>query len=251
MSVTQTEFRSALLDSAQPRPKGLADAEGHAAGRRFDVYRNNVAVSLNDALATGFPTISKLLGDENFRAIAGVFLRKSPPTSPLMMHYGAEFPAFLRGFEPLAHLGYLGDVAEMELALRRSYHAADADPIAPDALAQIPPDQLGNVVFTFAPSVELLSSPWPIHAIWAFNMAQGPKPAAVAQDAIILRPEFDPKPHLLGLGALACMNHLIAGKTLTQAAQSGTAAHGDFDLGPLLALLLSGNAITSLTLTDE
>ncbi len=250
MTVTQTTFRSAILDGQQDRPLGLSDAEGRPAGRRFDVYRNNVAVSLTDALATGFPTIAKLIGEENFNAVAGIFLRQSPPASPLMMHYGAGFPDFLRDFEPLAHLGYLGDVADLELALRRSYHAADAPPIAADALASVPPEHLGEVTFTFAPAVSLLSSPWPLHAIWAFNMQNGPKPEAVAQDVIILRPEFDPEPHALPPGGLACLQSLMAGNPLGIAAARASEADKAFDLSAILTLLLPGNALTSITISQ-
>ncbi|TCL08979.1 putative DNA-binding protein [Shimia isoporae] len=249
MIVSQTEFRGALLDGARDRPLGLVDDKGRAAGRRFDVYRNNVAVSLTEALAQGFPTIAKLLGEENFNAIAGVFLRQSPPASPLMMHYGAGFPEFLSAFEPLQHLGYLGDVAKLELALRRAYHAEDASPIAPDALAEIDPLQLGNVVMTFAPALEILQSPWPQHAIWAFNMANGPKPEATAQDVLITRAEFDPTPHALPAGAYACMAALMEGKTLGEGVSAGSEVAANFDLGALLALLLGGNAITSLKIT--
>ncbi|MGR3637009.1 MAG: HvfC/BufC family peptide modification chaperone [Shimia sp.] len=250
MIVSQTEFRGALLNSARDRPLGLVDDKGRAAGRRFDVYRNNVAVSLTDALSTGFPTIAKLLGEENFAVIAGVFLRQTPPASPLMMLYGAGFPEFLADFAPLQHLGYLADVARLELALRRAYHAADAAPIAPDALAAIAPEKLGNVVMAFAPAVETLQSPWPIHAIWAFNMADGPKPDAIAQDVLITRTEFDPKLHALSAGGFACLTALLAGLPLGDAAAKGSEAAQDFDLGALLAILLAGNAITSLTLTD-
>ncbi len=248
MTVTQTKFRAALLDAAADRPLGLTDAHGHPAGRRFDVYRNNVAVSLSEALATGFPTIAKLLGSENFAAVAGVYLRQSPPVSPLMMHYGASFPAFLRSFEPLADLGYLGDVADLELAMRRAYHAADAPPIAADALACVPPEQLGDVTLGLSPALHLLRSAWPVHAIWAFNMADGPKPPAIAQDVVVLRAEYDPQPHALPAGAHACLLALISGQTLGEAAETGTAGAADFDLGALLGLLLGANAITSLAL---
>lgn len=247
-TVTQTEFRGAIFDAARARPDGLSDAIGQAAGRRFDVYRNNVAVSLTDALATGFPTIAKLIGTENFNAIAGVFLRQSPPSSPMMMHYGEAFPAFLEGFEPLAHLGYLADVARLELALRRAYHAADAAPIEPNVLATLPQERLTDLVMTFAPAVSLLRSPWPIHAIWAYNMQDGPKPQAVAQDVIILRPEFDPEPLALASGGYEFITALMAGGTLGAAAAVATDEAPDFDLGATLGLLLTGNALTSVEL---
>ena len=41
----QATFATALLDARVPLPPGLIDAEGRPAHRRFDVYRNNVAVS--------------------------------------------------------------------------------------------------------------------------------------------------------------------------------------------------------------
>lgn len=108
---TQTDFRTALLDAAHPVPAGLVDGQGRAAGRRYDVYRNNVAVSLQDALKTAFPAIASLLGPDNFAMAAGLYLRQHQPGNPLMMHYGASFPAFLAGLEPLKSIGYLADLS--------------------------------------------------------------------------------------------------------------------------------------------
>ena len=44
------QFVPALLDPEAAIPPGLVDRAGRAAGKRFDVYRNNVAVGLADAL---------------------------------------------------------------------------------------------------------------------------------------------------------------------------------------------------------
>lgn len=245
---SQAEFRAALLDGARAVPEGLNDANGHPAGRRFDVYRNNVAVSLTEALESGFPVIAKLLGEENFKAVSGVYLRQSPPENPLMMHYGRSFPAFLAGFEPLSHLRYLGDVAELELALRRSYHAADSNPLAGDVLARIPENQLENLQLGLAPSVQVVSSPWPIHDIWTFNMVEdAPKPRPVAQDVLVVRAEFDPEPLLMPDGGAVFVTALLGGETLGAAASQAVESQPDFDLSAALALLLNSQAITSAT----
>ena len=248
MSVSQTDFRTAILSAETPVPTGLVDAQGRAAGRRFDVYRNNVAVSLTEALETGFPVIAKLLGDENFKAIAGVFLRQSPPSSPLMMQYGDEFPRFLANFEPLAHIGYLADIAQMELALRRSYHAADCAPLTSETLGAIAPDDLAEQKLGIAPSTQIIQSAWPIFDIWTFNMIDGaPKPRAIAQDVIITRPDFDPEPHILPTGGADFLRELRAGQTLGDAAETTIAQHPNFDLGACLGQLLEHQALTSLT----
>ena len=85
MSISQNTFSAALLNADQPVPEGLSDPTGAPAGARFSVYRNNVVVSLSEALATGFPLVRKLVGQETFQRIAGLYVRKNPPTSPLMM----------------------------------------------------------------------------------------------------------------------------------------------------------------------
>jgi len=97
MITTQTEFRAALLDPASPSPEGVRNPDGMHATKRFDVYRNNVAVSLTDALETAFPVVNKLVGNDFFLAMAGAYLRAHPPKSPVMMFYGDEMPTFLRG----------------------------------------------------------------------------------------------------------------------------------------------------------
>ncbi len=177
MSVDQAMFRRAMLAPDQPVPEGLTDGVGRPAGRRFAVYRNNVAVSLTEALETGFPAIRGLIGEENFKKVAGLYLRAHTPASPLMMQYGADFPQFLSDFQPLSHIGYLADVAQLELALRQSYHAADAAPLDAARLDGLPPERLFAARFTLAPALRLIRSPWPLHAIWAYATQPGaPKP---------------------------------------------------------------------------
>ncbi|MDC0660714.1 DNA-binding domain-containing protein [Leisingera sp. SS27] len=247
MSVSQTEFTRAMMDAGQPVPDGLIDHQDQPAGRRFSVYRNNVAVSLTEAMHSAFPVIAKLLGKQNMDGLAGIYLRQHPPSSPLMMFYGEHFPAFLEGMEQLQHLGYLGDEARLELALRRAYHAADAAPITPDALGALTPDQLMNTRLTLAPAVQVICSPWPIHAIWRFNTKDGAsKPEARAEDVLVTRPEFDPIPQILPPGGAIWIRALMQGATIGEALEQAAAADETFDLGATLALLLQGGAITGL-----
>ena len=84
-SVDQATFTQAMMDATQDVPLGLVDHEGAAAGQRFSVYRNNVAVSLTEAMHSAFPVVAKLLGKENMDGLSGPFLRAHPPSSPLMM----------------------------------------------------------------------------------------------------------------------------------------------------------------------
>ena len=240
MTSPQATFTAALLDPTRPAPEGLAD--GHS-GRRFDVYRNNVAASLTEALITAFPTVTKLLGEANMRPLATLHLRAHPPSSPLMMHYGAAFPDFLASLEQLQRLGYLPDIARLELALRRSYHAADARPIDPQTLAAHSPEALLHARLTLAPAVELARSNWPIHAIWRFNTEENaPKPAMRPEDVLISRPGFDPLVHLLPPGGADFVETLQSGGCFGDAC----ATLAEADIAAMLGLLLQGQAIIAI-----
>ncbi|OSP54249.1 DUF2063 domain-containing protein [Pseudoruegeria sp. SK021] len=244
----QSEFVAALLDPAAAVPAGLTGPDGRPAGKRFDVYRNNVVVSLTEALETGFPVVRKLVGDAFFQAMAGLFLRQHPPQSPVLALYGAEFPEFLAQFPPAQHLAYLADVARLELDLRRAYHAADAPPLDPACLQDLSQDALMATRFTFAPAVTLRTSPYPIHAIWQRNMTPGaPVPTPGAQTVLISRPEFDPMLDLLDPAQSAFIQSLKNAATFGVALAAATDADPLFDLTPALGLLLARGALTSLT----
>lgn len=240
--MTEGGFIAALLDPSHPVPTGLVRPDGQPAGKRFDVYRNNVAVGLTEALQAAFPVVQKLVGEAFFTAMAGVFLRAHPPTSRIMMLYGDAFPDFLAGFYPVAAYPYLPDVARIEQALRESYHARDALPLPMSAFA-IPEPELLAARVTFAPTLRLIRSTWPIHAIWRFNTQGGAQPEPGPEDVLVLRPEFDPAPHVLPPGGGAFVAHLLAGATLGQALADSPP---DFNLPAVMTLLLNGHAITGL-----
>jgi len=247
VSVDQTHFIRALLDPAHPAPAGLVNPDGAQASKRFDVYRNNVASSLTEALITAFPVIYKLVGDRFFRAMAGVYLRAHPPKSALMMFYGAEMPAFLAGFEPVQKLPYLLDVARLELALRHSYHAADVQALLPEAFAQMPTDRLMAARLRLAPAMHLIRSRWPVHGIWRANMQDDvPKPEMRGENVLITRPEFDPILSTLAPGGGTFVAQLIEGARFGEALDGATSQVPDFDLTATLGLLMAGGAIIRL-----
>ena len=249
MTVSESVFRQGLLDASVPVPDGLMDGDGRAAGRRYSVYRNNVAVSLREALAAGFPAVERLIGEENFARVAGVYLRQEQPGSPLMMHYGAGFPAFLESFAPLSHLGYLPDVARLDLMMRQSYHAADAAPVDPSVLQGLDDDRLARARLRLAPSARLLRSAWPVLSIWRFTMEPDrPKPVTQAEDVLILRHAFDPAPHLLPPGGAIFLSTVMAGKNFGAAMQ---AAGDDFEIGRVIGLLLENGALVALDIEGD
>jgi len=249
MSVNQTAFTTALLNPEQAVPNGLIDPQGRPAGKRFDVYRNNVVFSLLEAMQTAFPAIEKLLGPALFREIAIDYIRQNPPLTPILMFYGSGFDAFLQDIKALSKYPFLADVARLELLRREAYHAADIPPITPDTLAAITPEKLVALRFEFTPGLRLLDSNYPVVGIWEYNMADSaPKPAQEPQSALISRPAFDPVVSLIPRTTSDFLHLLQQGSTLGESLDAITSQTGNFDLGTTLGLMLQTEIITKTIL---
>lgn len=246
MNVDQTQFTKALLNPEIRVPEGLIDHQGRPAGKRFDVYRNNVVMSLMEAMQTAFPVIHKLVGDAFFRAMAGVYVREYPPKTPMLMFYGGAFPAFLETFEPAQNLPYLPDVARLELARRSSYHAADADALDPNTLGTLAPDTLMSAKLTLAPSLRLMASSYPILDIWTMNMVEGaPKPEMKAQTVLLTRPALDVDMVEIDTAQYTFILNLKT-MPLGDAFEATLEKDGTFDLTQALSLLMAHQLIINI-----
>jgi hypothetical protein len=178
----QTDFATALLNADKSVPDALTSHTSRVPVKRFAVYRNNVVVSLVNALRTRFPATEKIVGAEFFFAMARLFVTEHPPRSRILSEYGDDFPDFIAHFEPAAELCYLPDVARLEAARTRAYHAADAEPVLPDALAAIDPARIAGMRLTLHPSLQIVRSRHPVVTIWAMN---GPAPGIRRDGAAI------------------------------------------------------------------
>ncbi|HEX5802096.1 MAG TPA: DNA-binding domain-containing protein [Azospira sp.] len=247
-------FAAALLDPAPALPAGLRSWNGSDPAQRFGVHRNNVAVSLVEALADTFPVAQALVGADFFRAMAHEFVRRSPPASPVLAYYGADFPDFAAAFPPAATVPYLGDVARLEYARVLAFHAADAAPVAAVALAArlADPQALPGLCLQLSPSLRLLRSDWAIVSLWAAHQGPGrPDEAlaaidpAVAETALVVRCGLAVEVRALADGDSRFVEALLAGQALA-AASAAAAAVPDFDLAAAFALLLRAQAITGI-----
>lgn len=236
----QSVFAAALLDPLAPIPAGVVGPDGLADPKRFSVYRNNVAASLTRALEAAFPTVRKLVGDAFFAAMAGVFLRDHPPRSRMMMLYGDALPGWLQTFPPVAHLGYLPDVARLDQAMRESYHAADSAPLSEMEFQRLLGEDIAGLRLQLAPSLRLIRSDWPLHSIWVATSEGGGAPQPGPEDVLVLRPEFDPRPHRLPPGGGAFLEGLQSGLALGESLERAGAAES---LPAILSLLVAGRAI--------
>lgn len=249
-----TAFAEPLLQPARVAPAGIVGPHGKAANKRYDIYRNNVTVSLIESLAAIFPATQRITGLDFFRAMARLHLRETPPTSPLLFEYGRDFPAFIARYEYAQSLPWLADVARIERAWLDAYHAADRQPLDVQALARVPAESLSEVSFVPHPATRIVSSSFA--ALSAFAAHRGgdaaePIDITVPEDALITRPGLEVVVRRLPPGGAAFLTLLMAGHTLGEAASATLSSNPAFDLPAAIAGMIEAEAFATLRIGDS
>ncbi len=250
----QRAFAQAILDPTRPVPPGLVGPDGAPSGKRFAVYRNGVVAGLVEALRLAYPAVLRLVGDAFFAAMARLYAARRPPSSPIMLDYGASFPLFIEGFEPAAELPYLADVARLERAWTEAYHAAEAAPLDAVALGALSSDELTGLGFSLHPSVRIVRSRFPVVSIWRQNVADfptAPIDLRRKEDALVARPDADVWVRRLPSGAAMFIEALAAKATVAEAAAAALREEARFDLADALAGLLQAEALAGWRLADR
>jgi len=150
--------------------KVKGEEQSQEAIARFSIYRNNVILSLSEAIGDTFPVVKRLIGIDCFNAAAVSFVRKNPPSQPSLLFYGEGFIDYIKTWPACSELSYLTDVARLEWNYIRAFHAADEALLDNNRLAEIAPEDLTEAGFVVHPSVHLMQSQWPVDSIWEENL---------------------------------------------------------------------------------
>jgi hypothetical protein len=247
-------FSAALTDPASRTPSGVVGPNGKAAVRRYNVYRNNVTVSLIEALASIFPAVRRITGPDFFRAMARFHLRETPPSSPLLFEYGRDFPDFIDRYEYARPMPWLSDTARVERAWLDAYHAADAEPLASLELAAIPDNRLAEAVFQVHPAMRIVRSRYAAATIFAANRGEGSSAqinAVEAEDALITRPQLEVVVRHLPPGGAVFLETLASAKQLAEAATAALETCPSFDIGAAIVGMLDAGVFTAVSLGDS
>ncbi len=254
----QTAWCAALLDPDRDVPPGLVTWNGSDPVQRFAIYRNNVTVSLMEAVADTFPVSQAVVGEGRFRDLARAFVRTHPPTSPVLARYGRGFARFLADSDLASLHPYLPDLARLELVCLDALQAADAPPIDPDSLASAlaRPQTLPSLRLALHPSLTTLCSPYAVVSLWAAQQEDDASPAVdpfVPESAWVLRRGRSLRVLPMSAGDCRFVDSLQAGATLGDAAEAAArpdrGAETGFDLTRCLAVLLREQVLTGITFT--
>ena len=252
----QTLTLDALLHGGASRTAAAAallrSDRGPAPERRLQVYRNNLVVSLTAALEAVYPVVARLVGAGFFRQLARAFIVEHPSRSGNLHAFGRELPAWLRTSASLQSLPYLGDVAALEWAFHEVYHEADAEPLDPARLAEVPTALQPALQLHLQPATRFVASPFPILAIWQANQdGAAPAPPISLDDGavrlLVARRDLDIELRLLGDAEARWLRALDAGRPLAFALQSALDVDPAFDFGAALGRHLQLGTFSGLS----
>lgn len=242
-------FASGLLNPEVAAPVGIVAISDNSLADRYNIYRNNVTVSLIDALAAIYPAVQRITGVEFFRAMARFHVRATPPSSPLLFEYGRDFPAFIEGYAYAQEMPWLADTARIERAWMDAYHAADLPVLLVESVATIEEAALPDVRFVPHPAVSVVRSIYPAVAIFAMNRADGPVVplrSGESEDGLITRPGQEVIVSRLPPGGATFLTCLIKGASLGESVATACEECPLFDLSANLAGMISAGVFTAI-----
>lgn len=243
-----SEFQDRFAGRVVARALFTDQADGSP---RMLVYRNTVIKGLIDVLRANYPTVEQLVGTHWFQAVAGLHVLEYLPQEPSLALYGADFPDFLRTFEPAGSLPYLADVARLDRWWTESYFAADAPCLLPSELAALAPEALGQTRLQLHSAARLGVGEHSALTIWRCNRPPAVSPATlkvedVDEAVLITRRRGDVQVMLLAPWEWSFMSHVQLGATLSEAALAAMALTPQADMATLIARLIGAGAFATL-----
>jgi hypothetical protein len=230
----------------------LSAIQGGAASpsARLAVYRRTVQTTLAEALQANFPVVARLVDPRFFAYAASEYLRREPPSTPVLFEYGAGFADFLAGFPPCASLPYLPDVARLEWAVAGALHADDAMPVDPQIFGRLNASDSGGLRLKLHPSHRLLASRFPADRIWEINQPEAPADATVDLGEGEVRLEIFRRGEQvvmrrLDAGGFAFRRAVVAGRCLESSTEIALQTDPFFDLLVVLRTLLRDGLVVA------
>lgn len=239
LAAFQRVFGHTLLDG-RTWPDG---EQSEAFELALTIHRNTSMKGLIDALTANYPTVSKLVGEEWFRACAIEYARTYPARSPVLATYGESFPSFLRDFAPAAQIAYLADVARLDRLWVESHTARDAGTLTPAELSALPEERLATQRLSFHPAVRFAWVKRSAATIWIHHRSASTgaelNVPGVEEGLLLTRPlgkvEYQP----LDRTAFGFIESLGWGAPLAQAAQAALISDPEADIARILARTLT------------
>lgn len=153
--------------------KAIVDDQRVSVKRRLGIYFDGYRLRIIEALASTYPKLKLLLGDDLFDSSARSYLEEHPSKFRNMRWYGDQMRDYL--LSALTQHPIAAEMAAFEWALLLAFDAQDVPELQIQDLAEIPPESWGELRFKFQPALHLLPLRCNTIAMWkAFDAEISP-----------------------------------------------------------------------------
>lgn len=246
--------------------EALAGRTGSAFNLRgLQVYRTNAALLAERTLASTYPVVAQLIGQESFQPLARHYWRQRPPQRGDLGQWGAELPEFLEAEPQLANVVFVGDVARLEWALHHAASAADAvlDAASFAQLAHNDRDDAADDAQTsglvLSPGVFIMASAYPVVSLVNAHLLGQPSIHAAAtmlaegqgEYALVWRQGFKPRVRQLSAAEYHLLGVLVKKESLQAALDLALATDSRFDFNTWLSQAVQNGLVTGACRLDS
>jgi len=242
-----TQFKAALLTEDTRFYDEIKAPSMEEQEVRLNVYRNNVAVSLIEALCDIFPVTEAIVGDEFFHAMARIYLLNNPPNSPIIREYGQNFSDFIRHFEPAEGLPYLADLASLEHAMLTLTHSEEYEVLDQEAVSDAftSAEDPSTLSLQVPPTTQILVSPFAIGSLYQAHFSDGHQrlnqvEINKSEYLLLVKSHLYAQLHVIKKEEAVFIKNLMQKKTLENAVPESDS----FDLSGTLAKLIEWEILT-------
>ncbi|EPG74154.1 PF09836 family protein [Leptospira fainei serovar Hurstbridge str. BUT 6] len=158
------QFANSILTSNWKNPlrKEILPAARLNDVSALEIYSSGYTVRLTEALSEIFETVWRVLGDEEFFAVAETFLHNVPSISYNLSNYGKEFPAYLERKFP--KILFLKELAEFEYLFAQLFHRPAGPTVDPKH--SLEGKEPGDLRFIFSDTAIFLKNDFPVYGLW-------------------------------------------------------------------------------------
>ncbi len=162
------ELQNLFAEYLVSKSERIADKIEDQYRNRLSIYKNNFLLNGEETLAQIFPVVRMLFGVSRFFEVSKNYVESLPATLPNREEWGDEFPAFLAESLAQRQIGYVFDLAQLELYLFQAVRARAARPMK---LSDLEGASAANPHFDLIPGLALLKSEFPVDELYESHVS--------------------------------------------------------------------------------
>lgn len=212
----QQDMQKFLLTEQSTAYSYILGQNTHFITERLAIYSEAYLLRLQEILASAFPGVRALVGEELFHSLAEAYLALYPSTYANARYLGKHLAAFLTTSLHHQTQPELAEMAKFEWALSHAEDAADETLLEQANLAEIAEEVWPELCFKLHPSVQFVELTYNVAEIWQAVQAEKPLPRVVknpCQTWTIWRHDLTPYYHCHNALELCFLKAVASGKT--------------------------------------